>query len=393
MILTTAWLGCTEDPSDVGLGVLPTGDLPVFFVDTLAAQSVGTTRSIPLTARADADVGPWYPQHLFVGGIQTLVAGSFIRFQQLPDSLVGVSVDAADLVLVRTFGTGDTSLAPVFTMHRPLRPWYGDSLTADSLTLQPGVYVDNAPLPAGVGTGTAETLGVAFPLDTALVRQWFTTVVDSGTSNLGVYLRGTSNGVIQGFASFLTLSSNSQPRLRVQYRKNGVSSTVVISAGISRYLASLPSSDLVVDPSKVYVQSGVGYRGLVTFNMSSLPRPVSVSNAIVEVTLDSVASRISRPPDSLLALFVTSDGTMLKASAVASSRQHLNGRPVYAFRLPAFAQQWLSSGTPATVALAGYAENASLNRFVLYGPSAAAGQAPRLILTYSRATATYGGRR
>ncbi|MCU0454047.1 MAG: hypothetical protein MUE68_10350 [Bacteroidetes bacterium] len=395
LIFLTAWTGCAEDPTTVGLGVLPSGDLPIFFVDTLEAQAGATSRAIPVTARADDDVVPWYPQHLFVGGVQTLVAGSFIRFQQFPDTLTGITIEAADLLLVRTVATGDTTISPVFTMHQPLRPWYSDSLSYDSLRLQPGVYFDPVPLPPGLGTGSVDTVSrsVAIPLDTALVRRWFTTVVDTGTTNLGVFLRGSANGLIQGYGSFIHLGSGAKPRLRVRYNKNGVTSTTVFSAGTARYLADLPSADLVLDPSKIYVQSGVAYRGLVTFNLSGLPRPVSVSNAVLEVTLDSLASNIYAPPDSLLAFFVDRDGSILKGSAVACDLLRLNGRPVYWFRLPAFAQQWMASGTPATVALAGYTENASFNRFVLFGPGASTGVRPRLIVTYSKAIATYGGRR
>jgi hypothetical protein len=137
----------------------------------------------------------------------------------------------------------------------------------------------------------------------------------------------------------------------------------------------------------------VAYRGLVTFDLSAFPRPVSVGNAILEVTLDSAASNIVATPDSLLAIFVDANGAPFKASAVASDRSTLNGMPLYAFRLPAFAQQWLQTTTPATVMLAAYQENMNFDRFVLHGASATPQLRPRLILTYSKAIATYGGRR
>lgn len=394
ILLLLAWLGCAEDPTDVGLGVLPTGDLPLFIVDTVTAQAGGTTRAIPLTARTDPEVVVWQPQQLFVGGVQTLIAGSFIRFEQFSDTMAGVSIDAADLILVRTIAVGDSSLTPSFTMHRPLRPWFGDSLNIDSVQ-SAGLYVESAVLPPGVGTGTADTVAgsVTTPLDTALVRQWFTTVVDTGVTNLGIFLRGAANGIVQGYGSFLHPTSATRPRLRVHYRRNGVSGVAVFTAGSSRYVADLPSNDLVLDPSKVYVQSGVAYRGLVTFDFNTIPRPVSVSNAIFEVTLDSAASNIVATPDSLLAMFVDVNGTTLKASAVASDRKTVNGLPLYAFRLPAFAQQWLQTATPAKVVLAAYRENTNFDRFVLHGASAAPHLRPRLILTYSKAIATYGGRR
>ena len=296
--------GCAEDPTSVGVGLLPSSDLPVFSVDTLQAAGVGTTRGIPLTHRLDLDVSRWNPEHLFVGGVQTLTSGSFIRFEKLPDSLTGIAVTGADLILVPTVAVGDTTLSPNFTAHRPLKSWLGDSLSSDSLTLQPGVYYDPSSLPLGVGTGIVDTLGVAIPLDTALVGGWFVTTVDSGTSNLGVYLRGTSNGVIRGYGSFMNLTEAKRPRLRIKYTKNGVAGSTVLPSGSSRFLADLPQADLVVDPTKLYVQAGVSYRGTVSFDISALPRPISVSECILELTLDSAASDRSSGPDSLFAFYI-----------------------------------------------------------------------------------------
>lgn len=385
--------GCSEDPSSVGVGLLPPSDLPVFIVDTLIAGTVSTSKAIPITQRQDPDFFAWNPEHLFVGGVQTLVSGSFVRFEKVPDSLLGVVVTAADLILTPTVAFGDTTLDPVFTYHRALNRWFSDSLSVDSLTQQPGTYFDPAPLPAGSGTGTVDTGGVvSFPLDTAQVRQWFITNVDSGTTNLGIYLRGTANGVIQGYGAFANLSEGLRPRLRVAYVKNGVPGTAMLTSGSSRYLADLPQANLILDPNSMYVQAGVSYRGMVTFDISALPRPVSVSESILELTLDSAASDRSGGPDSLVAFYIETGDRTEKLSAVIGARKTVNSRPVYAFAIPLYVQQWMRTNTQARVVIGAYRENSSFQRFTVHGHAAAADLRPRLIMTYSKAIATRGGR-
>ncbi len=385
--------GCSEDPTSVGIGILPPTDLPVFVVDTLTAGAVSTSKAIPITQRLDGDVFQWNPEHLFVGGVGNLVSGSFVRVEKVPDSLRGVTVTAADLILVPTVAIGDTTLDPVFTFHRGLARWFSDSLSIDSLTQQPGVYFDPTPLPAGFGTGTVDTGGAMnFPLDTGIVRQWFVTNVDSGTTNLGIYLRGTANGVIQGYGSFANLVEGQRPRVRVAYLKSGVPGTIILNSGSSRYLADLPSGDLILDPSKMYVQAGVSYRGMVTIDIAALPRPISVSESILELTLDSTASDRTGGPDSLIAFYIEAGNRVEKLSAVVSARTTKNGQPVYAFAIPLYVQQWLRTNTQARVVIAAYGENFTFSRFAIHGPTATSALRPRLIMTYSKAIATRGGR-
>jgi hypothetical protein len=392
-ILLTLWVGCSEDPTSVGVGLLPTGDLPVFHVDTLPGVNlVSPARAIPLTARIDGDVPQWYPQHLFVGGLQTLVSGAYLRFESIPDSLVGVTVDGADLLLMPTTAVGDTTLSAVFTMHRPLKRWFGDSLSADSLRLQPGVYVESASLPPGVGAGSTDSGAVVVPLDPTFVSQWFATNVDTGVTNLGVYLRGTANGVIRGFGSAIHPTAAARPRVRVAYQKNGLPGTIVMNASVSRFLADLPSSDLVLDPTRLYVQSGVSYRQTATFDLTALPRPSSVNDCLVELTLDSAASDLRGGPDSLVAFYVENNNVILKGSAVPSEVVSVGGRRVHTFRIPLYAQQWLRTGVAPRIVLAGFSESTTFSRYVFYGPSAAPNLRPRIIVTYSKAVASWGRR-
>jgi hypothetical protein len=142
----------------------------------------------------------------------------------------------------------------------------------------------------------------------------------------------------------------------------------------------------------MYVQAGVSYRGTAAFDLSVLPRPVSVSECVLELTLDSVASARGNGPDSLYAFYIEGNDLVEKLSAVASGLQTVNGRTVYTFGIPHYVQQWLRTGTSARVVIAAFAENTTFGRFVIHGATASVDLRPRLVVTYSKANATHGRR-
>ena len=379
LFLAFALPGCAEDPTSVGAGVLPIGDLPVYSIDTLDASSMNAQRATVLTTRSDGTVFNWVPTTLFLGNVQSLRSGVFVKFHQIPDSLEGGTVTGADLLLYTRSFVGDSSATVAFTIHRGLTSWTGDSLTYDSLEVVDR-YFSSSATPPGVGAGSTDSGAVVIPLDTAMVTAWLVSTIDTGNVNQGVYLNPSSATVIRGYYSFLG-SSVFQPHLRVRYLKDGVSRTYVHGTGVSRYIASLPPADLPQNS----VQAGVAYRSIQTYNISALSRLASVNDARLELTLDSAASLLTGfGADSLYAFLVQDNGSISLASRALSTPSYINSRRSYSLALNSIVQTWLHQ-VQATLAIAAFSENSSMDRFVFFGPADSIGLRPRLIVTYSEA--------
>jgi hypothetical protein len=247
------------------------------------------------------------------------------------------------------------------------------------------MYYDPVPRPDGVPTGTIDTGRITLALDTALVREWFSVTIDTSTNNQGMFITANPSNTIQGFWSFANPSAALFPKLRVRYSRNGVTTTYEHSTGFSRYLATVPPGDLLQDPSRLYVQTGVAYRGTLTFDLSSLPAPVSVNRAVIELSLDSVASdRSIYSSDSLFAFAVTGTGALGASTLGLGIPLPEPTRRVYSFNGESIVRTWLQSAVEQTAVIAGFSENSTLTRFVFFGPAAADDLRPRLIVTYSR---------
>jgi hypothetical protein len=305
-----------------------------------------------------------------------------LRFTQIPDSLVLVNVLGAELLLRVNYHFGD-SLAPFSArVHQILKSWGSDSLTIDSLR-SPGFFQttpmsDVQPGPLG------DTATVAFPLDTAIVRAWLNEPLDTLKTNFGVLLQPTNSGVIKGFATSVAATVGHRPQLVVRYSRQGSSriDTVKISGSTEAFAAFSPDASWLMDSSKLYIHHGLSSRGTIEFDISSLPPTSTVHKAILEVTLDPTASRFnSYTVDSLYAFFVSEDGVLPSLFAVSEPRATDDGRKVYRFQISPFVQIWIRTASPRKIVLAGFAEQSSLDSFVLYGSSSPL--KPKLIIIYS----------
>ncbi len=383
--------GCADEPSSVGSGILPGSDFPVFFVDTLYPTSFASAYKRISTASTDLTVPTWVPTTLFIGRRQSLEAGTYIRFREFPDSLRGIVITSAEVVLYANSVYGDSLdiMTGQYTVYRGRGTWSGDSLTYDSLDASPGTYFDPVPRPVGPGTVRIDTGTVSLPIDTSMVREWFTVTIDTGSNNRGMFLTAQPANTIWGFWSFAQPSTQVYPILRVQYLRNGVPGSYSHRTGFARYLARMPENDLITDPSKMYVHTGLAYRTHLAFSFSSLPLPVTLNRARLQLTLDSASSDITtHSTDSLFAFAVRSDGSIEPATRDLSVPNSGSGQRIYEFSADRIVRYWQIASVQSSIVVAGFAENASLTRFVFHGPAAAVNLRPRLIVTYSRVLKT-----
>ncbi len=393
LLMTLAGLlvqGCADDPSGVGVGILPPSDLPEFFVDTLYASGFSSTYTKISTASQNPLIATWAPTTLLLGQRGTLVAGTYIRFSGFPDTLQGIAVTSAELILFPKAAYGDSVgiTTGQYSVYRGRGTWTGDSLTYDSLDAFPGSYIDITPAPIASGSVRSDSIEVSLPIDTALVREWFTVTIDTSTNNQGMFLTMQAANTIFGFWSFAHSGTQYFPVLRVTYEKNGSSGTYEHRTGTARYLAKVPEGDLIQDPSKVYVQTGIAYRGRLTFDLSVLPIPVSVNSARFELSLDSVSSDISiHSVDSLFVFAERSTGSIEEGTIGLGIPVPQPGRRAYDFDAGRVFQYWQALNVDPTLVVAGLAENATLTRFVFHGPAASAPLKPMLIVTYSKVLA------
>jgi hypothetical protein len=138
----------------------------------------------------------------------------------------------------------------------------------------------------------------------------------------------------------------------------------------------------------MYIQSGVAYRGVLNFNLTSLPKEASILRADLELTLKSASSiQNSYLADSLYSYYVFSDGTVT-SNYVEGTTVIGNGSRIYRLAIRPFVRQWIVTGAAQSVQLSGKRETSSFDHFAIFGTgsSTPANVRPRLILTYTALT-------
>ena len=205
-----------------------------------------------------------------------------------------------------------------------IQPFSGDSLTFDSLGT--GAYYSTSPIPGAAFSRTISTDNdtISFPLDPALVTHW----LDSTVANYGILLKPSNNSLIQGFSSYTTYDSNAVPVLTVHYTNASGENWYADTISTSRFLAHIDSTALVTDNSKIYVQSGSIYRGVITFDISKLPNPCFVNSATME--LQQAASDVGGfVPDSVESLLINDSNSLLSSTLSISSTSNAGPQKFY----------------------------------------------------------------
>ena len=380
---------CNDTPNSVGKAVLNNGDKGIVVVDTFYATDHSSVPTLLFTTSTD---------RFMLGRYKTYQAWTCLKFYSWPDSLVGVKITSATIQLKSVSHFGDSLASLSMNVYRGMSNLFAtDSLTYDSLNLNSvnsvhGVYYTSTPLSIQtfIPVGDTESISIKI-LDTTMLREWFSTNTDTVDFNDGLVLRPTNSNVIRGFYSFNESDTSYQPTLFVDYiDTSGNTQSYSHKIGISKYVSTVDQASLITDKNLMYVQNGISYRGLVSFDSISKISdqwPVSVYRAVLQVTLNSSQSSGPLNPfvhDTMYALSVGTNGISDGISYALSQRSiDSSGRPLYSFDVRTIAIRWLANSSIRKVTLSGYAESSSFDLHAVYGSLSDKKLKPRIIITYS----------
>jgi len=370
-------LGCNDTPNSVGKGVQNSSDYGVVHVDTFYATDHSSVSSLLSTSSVD---------RFMLGQYKTYQSWICLKFYLWPDSLYGAKITSATIQLKGVSHFGDSLAQLSFSVHRAMSDLFrSDSLTFDSLNMNTvnsvkGVYYNSSPLSVQtvVPVGDTESISIKI-LDTAMVREWVSVLTDTMDLNDGLVLRPTNSSVIRGFYSCNIPDTSLQPTLYIDYiDTNGNAMSYSHKVGLSKYVATVNQANLITDNNLIYIQNGISYRGLVSYDSLLTAWPVSIHRAVLQVT-EYASAYVTH--DSLYALSVGPSGVSDGISFSLSQRSaDSSGHPMYSFEIRPIAIRMLSNASIRKVALSGYSESTSFDLFKLYGTGAFK---PRFIITYS----------
>lgn len=367
-------IGCNDTPNSIGNGsVNKKVDYGNVVIDTFYATDHSTVPNLIYTSSTD---------RFMLGKYKTYQAWACLKFYAWPDSLIGVKITGATIQLKGLYHFGDSTASLSFDALRAKASLANDSLTYDSLTLNGSFYYYSSPVSIHpfIPIGDTESITINI-LDTTMLREWFSTNTDTVHLNDGLILRPTNSNIIKGFYSFNNSDTSLVPTLYVTYvDSNGNSLIYSHKTGYSKYISTVNQASLITDINSIYIQNGISYRGLVSFDSISKISahwPVSIFRAVLQVT-SNASLPVTR--DSLYLLSVGSTGVSDGVYYAISQRDTSGSHPIYSFDARQIALRWLSNASIRKVALSGFTESTSFDLIRLYGTGV---YRPRIIITYS----------
>lgn len=355
--------GCSDQSSFVGVGLFSKDvqmDSLVIHPDSSA------TYRAPITGNSTT---------LLLGAFQTTGVRLLLQFNA-PSGVADTSIVSGELKLIPRYWFKDSIGNLSFTVHKIVRAWNQSTITFDSTNGLPGPPVGSF----DAIVSPSETLLV--PIDTTLLREWVRTPGQA----YGVILIPTPLcNVVYGFTSFVDFLTDIRPELTYRYivadstqRLDSVVAKSIQDAYVAG--ASLPAPT----QASVVVQAGVADRGLLLFNVDSIPRSASITSAILEFTRDlSLSERNELSADSVFVQLLL-DNENPPRGGIFAIAEPVGGESGTLFRaeVSRIVQQWVTGQPNYGFSLRAYNEFSSLDRFVFHGASDSL-NGPRLNVRYS----------
>jgi hypothetical protein len=382
--------GCNDAPDSIGGPTQPKGDFSTVLVDTFYATGHSSLLNRLYASSID---------RFMLGKYQTCQAWACLEFASWPDSMIGVTITSATIQLKSVYHFGESMSVLPINMYRARASWAGDSLTYDSLNLNTvaqspyNYYYDiSTKYSTTIQAGDTDWVTIDIP-DTTMLREWFSTNSDTMHLNDGIILSPdpSFSNAIRGFYSSYASDTSFQPTLYVNYKGANGPNTYVHKVSISKCVSTIDRASLITDNNLIYVQNGISYRGLISFDSLLTTGPVSIHRAVFQIALNKSKSspqfNFSPTPflnDSLYALSVGADN-MSNGAFYALSQRSTDSfdHVIYSFESTGLANRWLNNSSARKVMLSGYFESGSFDLFTIYSEASEKNLRPQIIITYS----------
>jgi hypothetical protein len=354
--------GCSDDPSELGAGLVsPTDTVSVRHY--LTAATSDTTFLYRIGGTSNTLVGIYE-------SIETRALLQFPSLSSIPDTAI---LDSAVLKIPINYTFKDSSGHITADIHSLLRAWTSGTFTWDS------VFV------SGFYSGTTDAIldHSLNPGDTALfismeslIKNWMEDGTDSSRGIIIIPKNSMTTAIAGGV--------NVGPVLKISYRENSGDTTHTLYYNPTMQ-TTVANGNLSTSELYTYIQAGVGFRSLIRFDSLSLPRSVSITEAILELTLDKSASLFNgKSRDTITAHLLRANTFPYDTIALSTicSPNESNGKKIYQGNIKAIVQQWVIGTPNYGIVLRPLGEYTTYDLFGIYG-STSDSLKPKLKITYT----------
>ena len=363
--VTILIVSCGQDPTSVGSELISQNE-------KIAFQELDSYQANIFQKSAN------YQENLKFGLSNVVLIGKnsyaessiLMRYRiNMPDSLLAFVrsgkyiVKSATMQMIPRYLLGDKTANLNFSVYQVRSNWSPVGFDRDSI---PSLVYD--PVDVSSGFTVNDTL-VKFNLRNDVVTQWLKYSADSNSApkNFGLLLKPkSSTQKIVGFYSADASSSTNETILSVILERPSIRQDTL---GVSPYFhiyyltGSLPPLN-----NNLILQGGIGLKGTVFFDLSTLPKNIIVNKAFLELNVDTTSTIDGNPSsDSLFAQMLADSTTkkLTKESTVVTILAKKN--KIYTGDIAWMVQKWQNGESNQGILLSLWDEYSSAARIAFYG--------------------------
>ncbi len=369
LLLITSFLifGCSDDPSSIGEKLLPD-------MDNLQTNAFSTNASYSSFYEIDASNNS---STLLLGKYAEAEAKILMQFGiGIKDTSIADSILTAEIKMFQNYSTPDTAGLLNFSIHEMSKTWADYTFTKDSLL---GSYDLKPLVEISKEVRTRDTLPVTFQIPISIVRNWL-----KGSTNNGIMLipKPAMQNIFGFHSYYLGDLDDKRPQLIVTYRKTTDTSDKTLIFKTTQDATVFSGSRPASTSELLYVQGGLLNRGKLYFNLDSIPRSSTITQAFLTLKIDTTLSKFSQFSDRqfLIHEITTQDSIPRLGSLTASNKPTADSIVIDVRKI---VQKWVAGKSNFGVALRTFNEFTEFERFAVFGFNAVEIKRPKLTIQYT----------
>jgi len=375
---------CENDPISIGKNILPDSD----FLNLIEVNSLeGEWGQASSNFKADS-VNLGRSQRLLLGNLDGEIEASFLLkfFIFLPESIYtplqegNINVLKSWVELDPSYKIGNTNSNFDYSVHEVFEYWQFNNFDADSLN---NLSVGNEDMKVEQ-IEISDSL-FAFELNKDLVQAWMDVRVDSSLTrkNYGLYFKSNAGYVI-GFPASNGSIYGFTPRLYIELENPGEFVDTLLTEIVSDDVHIVKGTIINPPEKEIVLQSGIGQRGSLKFDLSNIPQNVVLNKAVLEISVDSSKSLFGSPSTDSLAIYFYSDEELKTIDDQVRVKYLTRDGNKYSGQVETIIQNWINGKVNYGIEIRLSDEIRGLTRSVIYGSNSDdPALRPKLTLVYA----------
>lgn len=369
---------CKDDPTSIGEQLIPDVDkILIFALNSLEEETDQKSKSF----KDEGELS--FAGRVLLGKHEQTDYTTLAKFSMsLPDSIRS-AVDSGKLVINKTwmelpvtYRLGEQSAGYDFKIHEITSTWTAIGFTADSLAV---LEYEEENLASNIVEDSDSLITLDFNND--IIMKWIEEIIDDDFRNIpGVIFKPEmSSAKVLGFKAIgSTIPDKAMPTIYSVVEVPGEFIDTLLATPFSDvHVAEGP--DIIQNAERMYVQGGNIYRSNILFELSNLPKNITINNAVLRLYLDEGESFLGTSGNDSLLIHSIQDSTTMALDTLSRTRL-IRTDNYYEGALTAITQVLLNRDEDHGLNIRLEQELSTASKIALYG-SKAADKALRPLLT------------